>query len=275
MDWSLVIGSIVFFIFVGAPLLILLLVLVQRIVAALKPKKKKDEGVPLDAALAVVRKRLTELQEKTSAMAAASPAMSDEAILAEKIFPVAPVQGARNNEICNRFISDALPDFAAARFDEGSLTELSFDEICHVYNTVEWYVTQLVRTWRDTAPAYKRVLRRRIFALLRERTLYVIVDPAQGKPFRVQDDRVARCFSGQPTRIPPEGCLLLGTSAMAGHQLCAAVRELYRRKAFFQEFEPDSYESLMAGLAGDGFDYVLLNGQSVLPLRDFTAPQEN
>ena len=109
-----------------------------------------------------------------SSVQSKSKTIPDNDILSE-VFPVdGQISRERNNEIYDRFIACGLKEFSERKFDESTLSELTYSELCSVYNNVEWFVTNVSSMYQKEAATYKKSLRKNLIKRVREMPLYVI-----------------------------------------------------------------------------------------------------
>jgi len=111
---------------------------------------------------------------------------SDLELFSESFAELAAIDDARNNDICDRFVMGGIVGFGSS-FDPQTLDELDFDEFCHVYNTIEWYVTNIAPESVYGAVAYKRFLRARLLERIRTMTVYTVISAATAMPYTMSD----------------------------------------------------------------------------------------
>ncbi len=108
-------------------------------------------------------------------------------ILNEKFQGFAPVTGDRNNEICDKFIAQGIEDYLNNTFDENTLNELNFDEFCHIYNTIGWFVENIAPNMKEKAASYKKFLRKKLLSRLSTFPVYTIYTTVTNLPFVAKD----------------------------------------------------------------------------------------
>ena len=183
---------------------------------------------------------------------AGAETMSDEEILNETFFGVSPVSGSRNNDICNRFIARGIGEYANGSFDARSLEELSFDEFCHVYSTVGWFVNNVAPGLKAEGIAYKRFLRTSLLARLSTFPVYTITAAVTALPY-----------------ILPEGSMLLYTDRkIAEAQIAAAGMDWL----CLCEIAPAAFKSRFCEFLCTGTALVKINGKTAVKLRDVCRP---
>ena len=134
-------------------------------------------------------KKKTEVkQEKVSAsMQENSRATGNDDILRESFQGFAPVDGDRNSEICNKFIARGIAEYSNNAFDENTLNELTFDEFCHIYSTIGWFVEKIAPGLKENAISYKMFLRGKLLSKLSAFPVYTIYATVNNLPFVTQD----------------------------------------------------------------------------------------
>ena len=108
-------------------------------------------------------------------------------ILNEKFQGFAPVTGDRNNDICSRFIKKGLEDYSNNIFDENSLSELTFDEFCHIYSTIGWFIEKVAPNLKEKATEYKKFLRKKLLSMLSTFPVYAIHTTVTKLPYVAKD----------------------------------------------------------------------------------------
>ncbi len=182
-----------------------------------------------------------------------SPAMSQDEILSEVFYGIDPVEGARNNEICDRFVAKGIVDHANHTFDANTLDELSFDEFCHIYSTIGWFVENRAPHLRESAADYKRLLRKKLLARLATMPVYIIYAKVTGLPLVMPDDH----FLLYTDRDCARRILETGYDWMEVHELT-----------------PESFEAAFREYFCTGYKRVVINGKSSkVNLVDIYQPQ--
>lgn len=108
-------------------------------------------------------------------------------ILNEKFQGFAPVNGVRNNEICDKFIANGIIAYSNNTFDENTLKELTFDEFCHVYSTIGWFAEKIAPNLKGEAISYKMFLRKKLLSRLSTMSVYTIYTIVNNLPYVEQD----------------------------------------------------------------------------------------
>ena len=108
-------------------------------------------------------------------------------ILNEKFQGFAPVNGVRNNEICDKFIANGIIAYSNNTFDENTLKELTFDEFCHVYSTIGWFAEKIAPNLKGEAISYKIFLRKKLLSRLSAMPVYTIYTIVNNLPYVEQD----------------------------------------------------------------------------------------
>ena len=113
--------------------------------------------------------------------------MYNDSILYEQFQGFAPVNGDRNNEICDKFIAKGIAEFSNNSFNENTLDELTFDEFCHIYSTIGWFVDKIAPGLKENAVLYKQFLRKKLLLKLSTFPIYTIYTTVNNLPFVAQD----------------------------------------------------------------------------------------
>lgn len=137
----------------------------------------------------ILSKKVVEIkQEQTSTPNSNNnQAIQKDDILYEQFQGFAPVNGDRNNEICNKFISNGISEYSNHTFDENTLKELTFDEFCHIYSTIGWFVEKIAPNLKENAISYKKFLRKKLLSKLSTFSVYTIYATVNNLPFVAQD----------------------------------------------------------------------------------------
>lgn len=172
----------------------------------------------------------------------------DNSILKETFAYVASIPKDRNNEICDKFVAIGIAAFSTHTFDESSLEELSFDELCAVYNNIGWFAEKVMSGIKDNAAAYKRFLRKKLLQRLSSIPVYAVYATVTNLPF---------VLSG--------GSMPLYTDkAIAVHQLGNTGVEWLQ----LHEIVPETFERYFSEYLATGYDHVMINGSAVVKIED-------
>lgn len=133
-------------------------------------------------------KKKTEItQESVATTTVKQQTLQNDAIIKEKFQGFAPVRGERNDEICDRFIARGIAEFSNNTFDVNTLNELTFDEFCHIYSTIGWFVENIAPNLKESAVSYKQFLRKKLLSRLSSFSVYTIYATVNNLPFVLRD----------------------------------------------------------------------------------------
>lgn len=105
-------------------------------------------------------------------------------ILKEKFGIVYSISPERNNEICNRFIIKALAEFEITKALPEDIKELSYNDLCGVYNNIEWFVKMTPLASVKVICEYKAKLREELLSRLRKSPLFSIYCISTNRPLK-------------------------------------------------------------------------------------------
>lgn len=108
-------------------------------------------------------------------------------ILNERFQGLVSINDDRNQIICDKFIAKGIVEFENGSFDENTLDELTFDEFCHIYSTIGWFVEKAAPNLKESAISYKIFLRKKLLKRLSAFPVYTINAKVTGLPYVKQD----------------------------------------------------------------------------------------
>ena len=108
-------------------------------------------------------------------------------ILQEQFQGFAPINNDRNKEICDKFVAKGIVEFENGAFDENTLNELTFDEFCHIYSVIGWFVEKVALNLKESAISYKIFLRKKLLKRLSAFPIYTINAKVTALPYVGQD----------------------------------------------------------------------------------------
>lgn len=186
----------------------------------------------------------------------AKQVIQNDSILYEQFQGFAPVNGDRNNEICDKFIARGISEYSNHTFDENTLNELTFDEFCHIYSTIGWFVDKIVPVLKENAISYKKFLRKKLLSQLSTFSVYTIYATVNNLPFVAQD-----------------GSLLLYSNKK--------IAEITIQNSNFDwleifEITPELFKTAFCEYFCTGYQIVNINGQTKVKIEDIyeTRPIE-
>lgn len=169
-------------------------------------------------------------------------------ILYERFQGFAPVNGERNSEICDRFIAKGIIEYSNNAFDENTLNELSFDELCHIYSTIGWFVEKIAPNLKGNATSYKKFLRKKLLSKLSTFPVYTIYATVNNLPFVTRDGSL----------------LLYSDKKMA--EITIQNSNLDWLDIF--EITPEHFNSAFCEYFCTGYQSVNINGQTKVKIED-------
>ena len=168
-------------------------------------------------------------------------------LLHEKFEGFAPVVGERNQKICDQFIADGIKKYADGSFDEATLSELTFDEFCHVYSTIGWFVENIASSLKESAILYKLFLRKKLLARLSTFPVYTVNAQTTALPF-VDADSSFFLFTNKAA----------AEAAVSGHTGWLEVFEI----------TPEHFNTLFCELFCTGYKLANINGKTKVKIED-------
>jgi len=173
--------------------------------------------------------------------------VDSDPVLSDKFMCIGSVDDERNNDICNRFVMGGIEQFADGVFEERFLDELSYDELCHIYNTVAWFVSNAAPYLVNEARNYKRYLKIKIVERLCRINTYTIVSDVTALPFSV------------------DKALLLFTDEALAERICRGLGKDNLRTCLIT---PDNFAWFFGKYYCAGFESVKVNVKNAVPLSD-------
>lgn len=169
-------------------------------------------------------------------------------ILHEQFQGFGPVDGDRNQKICDKFIAKGIVEFENGAFDENSLNELTFDEFCHIYSTIGWFVEKAAPNLKESAISYKTFLRKKLLKGLSAFPVYTINAKVTALPYVKQD-----------------GSLLLYTNKKMA-ELTASNSSIDWIEVF--EITPQCFNAVFCEYFCTGYKAVNINGETIVKIED-------
>lgn len=194
----------------------------------------------------LVEEPVSEINTEYCAEPACEADAESDAILSESFVCIKAVSDERNKEICDRFVAGGIEGYARGSFDAAMLDELTYDEFCRVYNTVEWYVLNIAPELRREAVGYKTYLRILLLDRLRRMPLYTVLSGATSLPYMSED-----------------GAMWLLTDAVLAQKVAKSMGEDMLSAA---EILPHEFDGFFGRCYCAGFNTVKLNLRDSLPL---------
>lgn len=177
------------------------------------------------------------------------PSISEEEaseLLQERFEGVAPIESERNREICNQFVAKGITDYKNGSFDEAALSELTFDEFCHVYSTIGWFV-KIAPNVKESAALYKKFLRKRLLAKLSTFPVYTVNAKATALPY-VENDSSFLLYTNKK----------LAEAVVSDHVDWLEVSEI----------APEHFNAAFCEFFCTGYKVVNVNGQTKVRIDD-------
>lgn len=233
-------------------------------------KEKKDNDIEKQKIFESAQKAAMDIVNKDNELKRTHPESSDEEartikkndnsehktsyqtlkseFLHEQFYGFAPVNGNRNQDICDKFIANGIVEFENGSFDENTLNELTFDEFCHVYSTIGWFVEKIAPNLNESAISYKTFLRKKLLKRLSAFPVYTINAKVTGLPYVKQD-----------------GSLLLYTN-----KKMAEVTVSNSGIDWIEIFEitPQCFNAVFCEYFCTGYKAVNINGETVVKVED-------
>lgn len=168
-------------------------------------------------------------------------------LLREQFEGFAPVSGERNQKICDQFIAAGITKYADGSFDDATLSELTFDEFCHVYSTIGWFVENIASSLKENAILYKMFLRKKLLARLATFPLYTVNTQTTALPF-----------------VDADSSFFLYTNKAAAE---VAVSDHTDWLEVF-EITPERFNTIFCELFCTGYKLVNINGKTKVKIED-------
>lgn len=173
-------------------------------------------------------------------------------MLHEEFQPFEWGYGDRYNEICDRFIKSGIVQFKNGSFDETALCELTFDEFCHVYNLINWFVENRAPDLKDSAVLYKKFLRKKLLAKLSTFPVYTLNTQSTALPY-VDEDSAFLLYTNRK----------FAEEAITGHTEWLEIFEI----------TPERFNTLFCELFCTGYKLVNINGETKVKIEDVYETQ--
>ncbi len=173
--------------------------------------------------------------------------IEDDPILSDKFMCIGTVDDERNNDICNRFVMGGIEQFADGVFEERFLDELTYDELCHVYNTVGWFVSNAAPYLVNEARNYKRYLKIKLIERLSAMTVYTLLSDATALPYSVNR------------------ALLMFTDENLAQRICGG---LGKDGLSVYPITPEAFNFSIGKYYCAGFDEVKVNVKTAVPIAE-------
>ena len=213
-------------------------------------KKKKDvpeakKGAPEVKNTAKVKKEKPSISEEEASE-----------LLRERFEGFAPIESERNREICNKFVAKGIIDYKNGSFDEAALSELTFDELCLVYNEIGQLIEKTAPHLKGIAALYKKFLRRKILERLSTFPVYTINAKVSNLP----------CIP-YPTQAPS---LLLYTDRKMAELKVSETTESLGGLDWTEVFEitPENFDNNLGEYFCTGYKTVYVNGKTKVKIED-------
>lgn len=187
-------------------------------------------------------------QQPASVSSVNQQALDNNDVLNESFQGFDPVNGERNNEICDKFIAKGIAEFANNTFDVSSLDELTFDEFCHVYSTIGWFIEKIAPNMKDPAISYKKFLRKKLLEKLSTFPVYTIYATVTNLPFVLHD-----------------GSFLLYSNRKIAE---ATVQSSGFDCLEIHEIKPENFNNSFCEYFCTGYQSVSVNGQTKVKIED-------
>ena len=173
----------------------------------------------------------------------------DEAseLLQERFQGFAPVSGDRNQVICDKFVAKGIIEYNKGSFDETALSELTFDEFCHVYSTIGWFVKNIAPNVKESAALYKKFLRKKLLAKLSTFPVYTVNAKATALPY-VENDSSFLLYTNKK----------LAEAVVSDHVDWLEVSEI----------APEHFNAAFCEFFCTGYKVVNVNGQTKVKIDD-------
>ena len=190
---------------------------------------------------------------RTAKVKEAQPPIAEASeLLHEQFYGIAPVDGERNQKICDQFIAAGITKFVDGSFDEATLNELTFDEFCHVYSTIGWFVENIASSLRESAILYKLFLREKLLARLSTFPVYTINAQSTALPF-----------------VGADSSFFLYTNKAVAE--AASANETGWLEVF--EITPEHFNTVFCELFCTGYKFVNINGKTKVKMEDVYETQ--
>ena len=182
--------------------------------------------------------------------------LHNDDVLNERFQGFAPITGERNNEICDNFIAKGIVEFSNNTFDITTLNELTFDEFCHIYSTIGWFVEKIAPNLKENAISYKQFLRKKLLEKLSTFPVYTIYATVTNLPFVLQD-----------------GSFLLYSNRKMAE---VTIQNSGFDWVEIHEIKPENFNSSFCEYFCTGYQSVNINGQTKVKIEDIyeTKPIE-
>ena len=178
------------------------------------------------------------------------PSISEEEaseLLQERFQGFAPVSGDRNQMICDKFVAKGIIDYKNGSFDETALSELTFDEFCHVYSTIGWFVKNVAPNVKESAALYKKFLRKKLLAKLSTFPVYTVNAKMTAMPY-VENDSSFLLYTNKK----------LAEAVVSDHVDWLEVSEIV----------PEHFNAAFCEFFCTGYKVVNVNGQTKVKIDD-------
>ena len=187
------------------------------------------------------------------------PSISEEEaseLLQERFEGVAPIESGRNQEICNKFVAKGIIDYKNGSFDEAALSELTFDELCLVYNSIGQLIERTAPHLKGIAALYKKFLRKKLLAKLSTFPVYTENAKVSNLP----------CIP-YPTQAPS---LLLYTDRKMAELKVSETTESFGGLDWTEVFEitPENFDNNLGEYFCTGYKTVYVNGKTKVKIED-------
>ena len=213
-------------------------------------KKKKDvpeakKGAPEVKNTAKVKKEKPSISEEEASE-----------LLRERFEGFAPIESERNREICDKFVARGIIDYNKGSFDETALGELTFDELCLIYNAIGQFVEKNAAHLthvKESAALYKKSLRKKLLAMLSTFPVYTINATMINLP-----------YIAFPLQVPS---LLLYTNRKIAESEVADIHRVYDWVEIF-EITPEKFDDVFGEYFCTGYKTVYINGKTQVKIED-------
>lgn len=178
------------------------------------------------------------------------PSISEEEaseLLRERFEGFAPIESERYREICNKFVAKGIVDYKNGSFDEAALSELTFDELCLVYNSIGQLIEKTAPHLKGIAALYKKSLRKKLLAKLSTFPVYTVNAKATALPY-VENDSSFFLYTNKK----------LAEAVVSDHVGWLEVSEI----------APEHFNALFGEFFCTGYKVVNVNGKTKVKIDD-------
>lgn len=176
------------------------------------------------------------------------------ALLQEQFEGLEPVESERSQEICDKFITKGIIAYKKGSFDETALSELTFDELCLVYNKL---AKKTAPFFRESAVSYKSFLRKQLLAKLSTFPIYTINAKVTNTPYAFHPSQDPFLLPGEKLDLS----LLLYTSKTAAELEFSAIHKVHDWVEIF-EITPENFDDVFGEYFCTGYNTVYINGKT-------------